>query len=69
MKKNQTSDDTIGQIARYMGWIRDHKKDENVKGIIIASEFTKKLKYAIKYVKNIDVLSYEINFSLNEVKR
>ena len=69
LKKNQTSDDTIGQIARYMGWIRDHKKDENVKGIIIASEFTKKLKYAIKYVKNIDVLSYEINFSLNEVKR
>ncbi len=69
LKKNQTSDDTIGQIARYMGWIRDHKKDEDVKGIIIASEFTKKLKYAIKYVKNIDVLSYEINFSLNEVKR
>jgi len=69
LKKNQTSDDTIGQIARYMGWIRDHKKDENVKGIIIASEFTKKLKYAIKYVKNIDVLSYEINFSLNEVKK
>ena len=69
LKKNQTSDDTIGQIARYMGWIREQKKDENVKGIIIASEFTKKLKYAIKYVKNIDVLSYEINFSLNEVKK
>ena len=25
LKKNQTSDDTIGQLARYMGWLEEHK--------------------------------------------
>ena len=36
LKKNQTSDDTVGQLSRYMGWIKEHKKDEGVKGIIVA---------------------------------
>ena len=36
LKKNQTSDDTVGQLARYMGWIQEKKGDKSVKGIIIA---------------------------------
>jgi restriction system protein len=24
LKKNQTSDDTIGQLTRYMGWLEEH---------------------------------------------
>ena len=27
LKKNQTSDDTVGQLSRYMGWIKEHKKE------------------------------------------
>ena len=46
LKKNQTSDDTIGQLSRYMGWIKEHKKDDGVKGIIVAGKFDEKLKYA-----------------------
>ena len=34
LKKNQTSDDTVGQLARYMGWIKEHKKDFNRDKII-----------------------------------
>jgi hypothetical protein len=66
LKKNQTSDDTVGQIARYMGWIREHKGDRNVKGIIIASEFDKKLEYALKAVPNVEVFLYKVNFRLSE---
>lgn len=68
LKKNQTSDDTIGQLARYMGWIKDIKKDEGVKGIIIAGSYDKKLDYALKAMQNIEVFLYEVNFSLNEFK-
>lgn len=68
LKKNQTSDDTIGQLARYMGWIQENKKDENVKGIIIASSYDKKLAYALKIMKNIEVFLYEVNFKLKEFK-
>ena len=24
LKRNQTSDSTVGQIARYMGWVEEH---------------------------------------------
>jgi hypothetical protein len=66
LKKNQTSDDTVGQLARYMGWIRENKKDDNVKGIIIAGSYDKKLDYALKVMNNIEVFLYEVNFKLNE---
>jgi len=68
LKKNQTSDDTIGQLARYMGWIKEHKKDFAVRGIIVAGQFDKKLNYAMKVVPNIEVFLYQVNFSLKEYK-
>ena len=64
LKKNQTSDNTIGQLSRYMGWIKKHKRDDKVKGIIIAGEFDKKLEYAIEVVPNIEVLLYKVDFKL-----
>lgn len=39
LKKSQTSDDTIGQLTRYMGWVMDKKGDENVRGIIISANY------------------------------
>ena len=68
LKKNQTSDDTVGQLARYMGWIKKEKKDENVKGIIIAAGFDKRLEYAISAVPNIEVFLYQVDFKLREFK-
>lgn len=66
LKKNQTSDDTIGQIARYMGWLKEHKGASHVKGVIIAGQYDKKLEYALKMVPNTDVLLYEVDFRLKK---
>lgn len=66
LKKNQTSDDTIGQIARYMGWIKSKKGDKNVKGVIIAGSYDKRLEYALKMVPDINVYIYKVDFTLNE---
>lgn len=66
LKKNQTSDDTIGQVARYMGWVKDTLKDDNVKGIIIAQAYDKKLEYALKMITNVEVYIYEVDFRLKE---
>lgn len=68
LKKNQTSDDTVGQLTRYMGWIMKKKNDKNVKGIIIAAEFDKKLEYAISVVPNIEVFLYQVDFKLSKFK-
>lgn len=64
LKKNQTSDDTVGQLARYMGWIKTNKNDKSVSGIIIAAQFDKKLEYALKMVPNTEILVYEVDFKL-----
>ena len=69
LKRNQTSDDTVGQVTRYMGWIKEKKGANNVKGIIVAGKYDEKLYYAQKVVKNIEVFLYEVNFKLNEYKR
>lgn len=68
LKRNQTSDDTVGQLARYMGWIKEHKKDPNVKGVIIAGQYDKKLDYAREMIPNIDVFIYKVDFRLTEFK-
>ena len=49
LKRAQTSDVTVGQILRYMGWVRERmaSDDEKVEGLIIAHEFDKKLLYAL----------------------
>jgi len=68
LKKNQTSDDTVGQVARYMGWVQDKLGDENVRGIIIAQSFDKKLEYALKLINRVEVYIYEVDFRLKEFK-
>lgn len=69
LKRNQTSDDTVGQVTRYMGWIVEKFGNTDVKGIIVAGKFDEKLYYAQKMLKNIEVFLYEVNFKLNEYKK
>lgn len=64
LKKNQTSDDTVGQLARYMGWVKENLNDDSVTGIIIAGSFSKRLYYAVKMFRDMEVLTYKIDFTL-----
>ena len=70
LKRNQTSDDTFGQLTRYMGWVKRHLKDDNVEGIIIAGKYYKKLDYALEYAPfDTDVFIYNVSFTLDEFKK
>ncbi len=69
LKRNQTSDDTVGQLARYMGWVKKHKKDLNVHGVIIAGQYDKKLDYAREMIPNVEVFIYQVDFKLSEFKK
>jgi len=68
LKKNQTSDDTVGQLARYMGWIKENKGG-NVKGVIIAGKYDRKLDFALKVLQNIEVFLYQVDFKLNRFSK
>ncbi len=66
LKGGQTADATVGQVLRYMGWIRHNlaKSDERVRGLIIAREADQGLQYALSAVSDIDLRLYEVTFSL-----
>lgn len=66
LKRNQSSDDTVGQVQRYMGWVREHlaKKGDVIRGLIVSREKDDKLKYALMYANNVEVMLYEVNFNL-----
>lgn len=66
LKKNQTSDAVMGQILRYMGWIKEKNESKKVKGVIVAGHFDERLYYAQLTQNNIDVYLYELDFKLKE---
>lgn len=48
-KRAQVSDDTIGQVLRYMGWVslNLNKGNKKVRGVIVGRDFSEKLLYSI----------------------
>lgn len=65
LKRAQTSDDTIGQVTRYMGWVKKNLAGNNkVRGLIIAESFDEKIRYSLETVKDIKFMSYNIQFKL-----
>jgi len=69
LKKNQGSDDTVGQLARYMGWLEEHKTNgKPTKGIIIVADYDKRLYYALKKMKDTEIYKYRVSFKLEEFK-
>ena len=67
LKKGKTSDDVVGQIARYMGWIAEHKS-KDVRGIIVSSETDERLHYALKLIKNVELWVYKVDFHLDKIQ-
>lgn len=61
LKKGRSSDEVVGQISRYIGWVKEKLANgNNVKGIIIVHDFDPKLKYAVLANPNIDLKYYQI---------
>jgi restriction system protein len=68
LKKGKTSDQVIGQILRYMGWVKQKlcKEGQTVKGLVICLGSDPRLSYALEMTNNIDVRYYNVSFELRE---
>lgn len=66
LKKGRASDSVVGQIQRYMGYIKDEiaESDQIVKGVIVAFEDDQRIKRALSVTNNISFYRYRISFSL-----
>lgn len=68
LKKGSPTDQVIGQILRYMGWVKKNlcKDGQTVKGLVICRDPDPKLSYALAMTSNIDVRYYTVSFKLKE---
>lgn len=68
LKLSRGSDRAIGQIMRYMGWVKQNlAKEKKVKGVIVAKAADEKLKYAASITPNISLFEYDLDFKIKEV--
>jgi hypothetical protein len=65
LKLGRGPDKTMGQLLRYMGWVkRNLAQNREVYGVIVAKDVDEKLRYAALLVPNVSLLEYEIDFRL-----
>jgi hypothetical protein len=65
LKRANSSDRAIGQLARYMGWVQQTiGKGHEVFGIIVARSVGENLRYAASIVPNIHLFEYGVEFHL-----
>jgi restriction system protein len=66
LKRGRASDSVVGQIQRYMGYIKHEllEPDQTVQGVIIALEDDIKIRRALAVTQGIDFYRYEVSFKL-----
>lgn len=66
LKRNQTGDQTIGQVLRYMGWANKNlaASGDRVEGMIISRSSDASLQYALLNTSNVKLLLYDVTFHL-----
>lgn len=68
LKKGRVSDNVVGQVQRYMGYVLEElaEADQKVQGVIIGLEDDLRIKRALAVTSNITFYRYEVNFNLFE---
>lgn len=53
LKKTKGTDQVVGQILRYMGWVKEQNPAAKVRGVIIVAKIDEALRYALKAVTGV----------------
>lgn len=65
LKRANSSDRAIGQLARYLGWVQQTiGKGHEVFGVIVAKSISENLRYAASVVPKVYLFEYEVEFHL-----
>jgi len=65
LKAGKGKDAALGQLLGYIGCLSEEYN--NVRGILVCSDYDQRVIYAVKALDNIRLLKYELSFKLNEV--
>lgn len=69
LKVSKGYDRVVGQLLRYMAWIKNNHADTNqgIRGIIIARDISDDLKLACSELKNIELHEYQLSINLKKI--
>ena len=67
LKAGEADRQVCGQIQAYMGWVKANLAEQRkVRGIIVANDFTERLKYAVNVVPDLVLKRYQIVFKFSD---
>jgi len=67
LKRASSPDKAFGQVARYMGWLRNTiGKNRNVYGVIVSKTVSRNLRFAKTITPDVFLYEYEVSFALQE---
>lgn len=70
LKVSRGYDRVIGQLMRYMAWIKNNQAEahQEVRGIIIAREISEDLILACSLMPNVHLFEYELSLAVKRVE-
>lgn len=68
LKRGRASDVVVGQILRYMGYVKEElaEVDQTVHGVIIAHEDDQRIRRALSVIPNVVFYRYQVSFKLHK---
>ncbi|MFQ5981466.1 MAG: hypothetical protein ACE5OZ_25260 [Candidatus Heimdallarchaeota archaeon] len=68
LKRGQSGERHLGQLLRYMGWVRSKLlRGNDVFGLLIASSFRESIRFAIRELRKVSLMEYDLLFKLRPV--
>lgn len=69
LKVSKGYDRALGQLLRYMAWIKKNLAETNqkVKGMIVARTVSEDLRLAVSIVDDVELFEYQLSISLNQI--
>jgi endonuclease len=70
LKVSRGYDRVVGQVLRYMAWVRKHQAEpgQEVRGIIIAREISEDLRLATTGIADVELFEYELSVTLHRLE-
>lgn len=70
LKRDRSSDEVIGQLARYMGYVKKHllPAGKIVRGIVVAHAIDERLELAVDALANAELRVYQVQVSVHKPK-
>ena len=66
LKAGRADEKAVGQLAAYMGALAE-EEPEDIRGLLVAREFTEKARYALRAIQAISLKCYGFSFTFEDI--